>query len=49
MLERTGVDLVGKDALIIGQSNIVGRTMALELLMARCTIIVCHSPHQGSY
>ena len=43
MLERTGVDLVGKDALIIGQSNIVGRPMALELLMARCTITVCHS------
>ena len=43
MLERTGVDLVGKDAVIIGQSNIVGRPMALELLMARCTITVCHS------
>ena len=43
MLERTGVDLVGKDAIIIGQSNIVGRPMALELLMARCTITVCHS------
>ncbi|MEJ2575797.1 MAG: bifunctional methylenetetrahydrofolate dehydrogenase/methenyltetrahydrofolate cyclohydrolase FolD [Gammaproteobacteria bacterium] len=43
LLERTGVDLVGKDAIIIGQSNIVGRPMALELLMARCTITVCHS------
>ncbi len=43
MLSRTGVDLVGKDAVIIGQSNIVGRPMALELLMARCTITVCHS------
>jgi methylenetetrahydrofolate dehydrogenase (NADP+)/methenyltetrahydrofolate cyclohydrolase len=43
MLERTGVDLVGKDAVIIGQSNIVGRPMALELLAARCTITVCHS------
>jgi methylenetetrahydrofolate dehydrogenase (NADP+)/methenyltetrahydrofolate cyclohydrolase len=43
LLERTGVDLVGKDAVIIGQSNIVGRPMALELLMARCTITVCHS------
>ncbi|WP_457673884.1 bifunctional methylenetetrahydrofolate dehydrogenase/methenyltetrahydrofolate cyclohydrolase FolD [Thiolapillus sp.] len=46
MLERTGVDLVGKDAVIIGQSNIVGRPMALELLMARCTITVCHSKTQ---
>ncbi|EGV50109.1 bifunctional protein folD [endosymbiont of Riftia pachyptila (vent Ph05)] len=43
MLARTGVDLVGKDAVIIGQSNIVGRPMALELLAARCTITVCHS------
>ena len=43
LLARTGVDLVGKDAVIIGQSNIVGRPMALELLMARCTITVCHS------
>jgi methylenetetrahydrofolate dehydrogenase (NADP+) / methenyltetrahydrofolate cyclohydrolase len=43
LLERTGIDLVGKDAVIIGQSNIVGRPMALELLAARCTITVCHS------
>ncbi|MGB5762362.1 MAG: bifunctional methylenetetrahydrofolate dehydrogenase/methenyltetrahydrofolate cyclohydrolase FolD [Sedimenticolaceae bacterium] len=43
MLTRTGIDLVGKDAVIIGQSNIVGRPMFLELLMARCTVTVCHS------
>ncbi len=43
MLEYTGMELAGKDAVIIGQSNIVGRPMALELLMARCTITVCHS------
>ncbi len=43
MLEQTGVELAGKDAVIIGQSNIVGRPMALELLMAKCTITVCHS------
>lgn len=43
MLERTGMDLAGKDAVIIGQSNIVGRPMFLELLMARCTPMVCHS------
>ena len=29
--------------MIIGQSNIVGRPMALELLMARCTVTICHS------
>ncbi len=43
MLERTGRELSGLDAVIIGQSNIVGRPMALELLAARCTITVCHS------
>jgi methylenetetrahydrofolate dehydrogenase (NADP+)/methenyltetrahydrofolate cyclohydrolase len=43
LLERTGRKLEGLDALIIGQSNIVGRPMALELLAARCTITVCHS------
>jgi len=30
-------------AVVIGQSNIVGRPMALELLMARCTVTICHS------
>jgi len=43
LLRETGEDLVGKHAVIIGQSNIVGRPMALELLMARCTVTVCHS------
>jgi methylenetetrahydrofolate dehydrogenase (NADP+)/methenyltetrahydrofolate cyclohydrolase len=43
LLEHTGESLVGKHAVVIGQSNIVGRPMALELLMARCTITVCHS------
>ena len=43
MLERTGHKLEGLDAVIIGQSNIVGRPMAMELLAARCTITVCHS------
>ncbi len=43
LLEKTGIDLVGKEAVVVGQSNIVGRPMALELLAARCTITVCHS------
>lgn len=43
LLAATGVELEGLDALVIGQSNIVGRPMALELLAARCTITVCHS------
>src|SRR5215203_2367003 len=43
LLAETGVDLVGMHAVVIGQSNIVGRPMALELLMARCTVTICHS------
>ncbi|MFD2111306.1 bifunctional methylenetetrahydrofolate dehydrogenase/methenyltetrahydrofolate cyclohydrolase FolD [Thiorhodococcus fuscus] len=43
MLARTGRELAGLDALVIGQSNIVGRPMALELLAARCTVTICHS------
>ena len=43
LLAHTGEDLVGKHAVVIGQSNIVGRPMLLELLMARCTVTICHS------
>ena len=43
LLEKTGEVLAGKHAVVIGQSNIVGRPMALELLMARCTVTICHS------
>ena len=47
LLESTGVELAGLDAVVIGASNIVGRPMALELLMARCTVTVCHSKTKG--
>jgi len=43
MLEKCGIAPRGKDAVIVGQSNIVGRPMALELLAAAATITVCHS------
>jgi len=43
LLKETGEDLVGRHAVVIGQSNIVGRPMALELLIARCTVTICHS------
>jgi methylenetetrahydrofolate dehydrogenase (NADP+)/methenyltetrahydrofolate cyclohydrolase len=43
LLRETGEDLVGKHAVVIGQSNIVGRPMALELLLARATVTVCHT------
>ena len=43
MLDKMGLSVRGKDAVVVGQSNIVGRPMALELLMASATITVCHS------
>ena len=43
LLKDTGEELAGKHAVVIGQSNIVGRPMALELLIERCTVTVCHS------
>ncbi len=43
LLKDTGEELAGKHAVVIGQSNIVGRPMALELLMERCTVTICHS------
>ena len=43
LLEHTGIALEGLDAVVIGQSNIVGRPMLLELLAARCTVTICHS------
>ena len=43
MLQKAGISVAGKDAVVVGQSNIVGRPMALELLMASATITVCHS------
>jgi len=43
LLKSTGVTLEGKEAVVIGASNIVGRPVSLELLMARCTVTTCHS------
>lgn len=42
LLETTGVDLYGKHAVIVGASNIVGRPMAMELLLGGCTVTVTH-------
>ncbi|MDE7086988.1 MAG: bifunctional methylenetetrahydrofolate dehydrogenase/methenyltetrahydrofolate cyclohydrolase FolD [Clostridia bacterium] len=43
MLEREGIDLKGKNAVVIGRSNIVGKPMAMLLLNADATVTVCHS------
>lgn len=42
LLAATGEDLTGLHAVVLGASNIVGRPMALELLLAKCTVTVCH-------
>ena len=42
LLETTGINLYGQHAVIVGASNIVGRPMALELLLGGCTVTVTH-------
>ncbi|WP_299258917.1 bifunctional methylenetetrahydrofolate dehydrogenase/methenyltetrahydrofolate cyclohydrolase FolD [uncultured Kushneria sp.] len=42
LLNEHQLDVRGMTATIVGASNIVGRPMALELLLAGCTITVCH-------
>jgi len=42
LLESTGIDPKGKDAVIVGASNIVGRPMGLELLIAGATVTTTH-------
>lgn len=43
MLERTGVDLKGKEVVVVGRSNIVGKPVALMCLAAHATVTICHS------
>lgn len=42
LLEETGLAIRGLDATVVGASNIVGRPMSLELMIAGCTTTVCH-------
>jgi methylenetetrahydrofolate dehydrogenase (NADP+)/methenyltetrahydrofolate cyclohydrolase len=43
MLKSINVDLVGKDAIIIGRSNIVGKPAAMLLMKEHCTVQIAHS------
>ena len=43
LLERSGVDIAGKNCVVIGRSNIVGKPMAMLLLHANGTVTICHS------
>lgn len=47
MLEREGISLKGKNAVVLGRSNIVGKPMAMLLLNADATVTVCHSKTQN--
>jgi methylenetetrahydrofolate dehydrogenase (NADP+)/methenyltetrahydrofolate cyclohydrolase len=42
LLEHTGETFYGRQAVVVGASNIVGRPMNLELLLAGCTVTTCH-------
>lgn len=42
LLNSTGQEIKGLDAVVVGASNIVGRPMTLELLLAGCTVTTCH-------
>ncbi len=43
MLEREGVDLTGKEAVVVGRSNIVGKPVSLLLLQKHATVTICHT------
>lgn len=43
LLKRTGVEIEGKECVVLGRSNIVGKPMALLLLRENGTVTVCHS------
>lgn len=43
LIKRSGIDLAGKNAVVIGRSNIVGKPVAILLLNENATITICHS------
>ena len=43
MLKSENIELCGKNAVVIGRSNIVGKPMAMLLLHENCTVTICHS------
>jgi len=43
LLERIGVDLTGKNVVVVGRSNIVGKPVALMCLAEHATVTICHS------
>ena len=43
LLKRSGIEIAGKECVVVGRSNIVGKPMALLLLAENGTVTVCHS------
>lgn len=43
MLKETGIDLAGKEVVVVGRSNIVGKPVALMCLQQNATVTICHS------
>ena len=43
LIRRSGIDCTGKECVVVGRSNIVGKPMAMLLLQANCTVTMCHS------
>lgn len=46
MIQAAGVDLAGKDAVVVGRSNIVGKPVAMLLVAQNATVTICHSKTQ---
>ncbi len=47
LLKRSGVEICGKNCVVLGRSNIVGKPMAMLLLQANGTVTICHSKTQN--
>jgi methylenetetrahydrofolate dehydrogenase (NADP+) / methenyltetrahydrofolate cyclohydrolase len=47
LLKRNGIDLSGREAVVVGRSNLVGKPLAQLLLRENATVTVCHSRTRG--
>lgn len=43
LIRKTGIDMTGKNAVVVGRSNIVGKPVSILLLNENCTVTMCHS------
>ena len=43
LIKESGIDIAGKDCVVIGRSNIVGKPQAMLLLQSNATVTICHS------